>query len=88
MNNEPITLANCGHNFCEKCQDAYDDICYECDNGQPIEKVFKNKFLKEAFGKYKFITIVVKEVETNLIKIFPFQRDQLSEETLEIFHSV
>lgn len=58
----------CGHNYCQKCKEAYLDSCYECDNGIPIEKAFQNKFLKEAIGKYKFLLMVVVDLKSNFLK--------------------
>jgi hypothetical protein len=34
----------------------------------PIEKVFQNRFLKDAAGKYKFLTMVLKELKVNFIE--------------------
>jgi hypothetical protein len=62
-----VTLALCGHTYCSKCKDAYAESCYECDTGLPIEKAFTNRFLKDAAGKYKFLTMVLKELRTNFL---------------------
>jgi len=34
----------------------------------PIEKVFQNRFLKDASGKYKFLMMVLKELKANFIE--------------------
>lgn len=52
-----------------KCKDAYAEFCYECDTGQEIERVYTSKYLKETAGKYRFLVMVMKEAQTNLIKI-------------------
>lgn len=33
----------------------------------PIEKVFQNRFLKDAGGKYKFLTMVLSELKSNFL---------------------
>lgn len=58
-----MTVELCGHSYCYDCTRAYEDDCFECGTGLPIEKTFVNKYLNNAVTKYQFFLLVFAEVE-------------------------
>lgn len=60
---EPITVYLCGHNYCSGCTKGYEDDCFECNNGLPIEKTFVNKYFAGAAVRYQFFLMLFSEMK-------------------------
>lgn len=60
--NKPITLIPCGHSFCNKCKEAYEDKCYECKQEVSSKGFIRNKFFDEIISKIQYIQSVTDAV--------------------------
>ncbi len=55
--NKPISVISCGHSFCMKCTEAYENKCSECK--QATDKGFiRIKFFDEIISKIQYIQSV------------------------------
>jgi hypothetical protein len=60
---DPVTVVLCGHSYCWECTKGYEDECFDCNTGLPVERTFANKSLADAGTKYQFFLLVFGEVQ-------------------------